>query len=153
SAAALQTLATRLAGENQRVKQLLNRDLVVLGAEGLTVETKELGHGEMTYALLQGLNGEADSNHDGIVTVKELQSYFTLKTPSRQETSFNGFAVGKDFALGSTGSLPAVKMRGPTVDPDTVEAASVEKITTGKNYALLFATDNYDDSRWPHLDN
>jgi uncharacterized caspase-like protein len=33
------------------------------------------GHGVFTYYLLQGLAGEADSNHDGIVTTGELFDY------------------------------------------------------------------------------
>lgn len=35
----------------------------------------ELGHGMFTYFVLKGLNGAADENHDGSVSVDELYGY------------------------------------------------------------------------------
>jgi hypothetical protein len=42
------------------------------------------GHGVFTYFLLRGLNGEADLNHDGVVTAGELFAY--LQQAVRQAT-------------------------------------------------------------------
>jgi tetratricopeptide (TPR) repeat protein len=39
------------------------------------------GHGAFSYYLLKGLNGEADTNHDGIVNVNELIAYVTSRVP------------------------------------------------------------------------
>lgn len=39
------------------------------------------GHGVFTYFLLKGLNGEADKNHDGVVTAGELFSYLQRVVP------------------------------------------------------------------------
>jgi hypothetical protein len=39
------------------------------------------GHGVFTYFLLQGLQGKADANHDGVVTAGELFSYLKQSVP------------------------------------------------------------------------
>jgi hypothetical protein len=39
------------------------------------------GHGVFTYFLLQGLEGKADANHDGVVTAGELFSYLKQSVP------------------------------------------------------------------------
>jgi uncharacterized caspase-like protein len=39
------------------------------------------GHGVFTYFLLRGLKGEADKNHDGVVTAGELFSYLQGAVP------------------------------------------------------------------------
>lgn len=45
------------------------------------VELAQLGHGAFTYTLLSGLKGEADNNHNGAVSVRELSSYIEEKLP------------------------------------------------------------------------
>lgn len=39
------------------------------------------GHGVFTYFLLQGLEGKADANHDGVVTAGELFNYLKQAVP------------------------------------------------------------------------
>ena len=39
------------------------------------------GHGVFTYFLLQGLQGKADANHDGVVTAGELFNYLKQEVP------------------------------------------------------------------------
>ena len=39
------------------------------------------GHGVFTYFLLRGLKGEADKNHDGVVTAGELFAYLERAVP------------------------------------------------------------------------
>jgi hypothetical protein len=41
----------------------------------LSIELPELGHGIFTYYLVQGLQGAADGNRDGIVSLQELYEY------------------------------------------------------------------------------
>jgi uncharacterized caspase-like protein len=41
----------------------------------VSIELSELGHGIFTYFLVRGLNGAADLNRDGIVTLQELYEY------------------------------------------------------------------------------
>lgn len=54
----------------------------------LSVELPELGHGIFTYYLVRGLEGYADLNRDGIVSLQELYEYLT------QEVSRKSRAVG-----------------------------------------------------------
>ena len=43
-------------------------------------ESEKLGHGVYTYFLLEALSGKADTNHDGIVTLKEVDLYVSRET-------------------------------------------------------------------------
>jgi Caspase domain len=54
----------------------------------LSIELPELGHGIFTYYLVRGLQGYADLNRDGIVSLQELYEYLT------QEVSRKSRAVG-----------------------------------------------------------
>lgn len=55
-----------------------SRGRVIISAAGpneLALELPDLGHGVFTYYLLKGMEGEADRDKDGIVTVSELYEY------------------------------------------------------------------------------
>lgn len=55
-----------------------SRGRVIISAAGpneLALELPELGHGVFTYYLLKGMEGEADRDKDGIITVSELYEY------------------------------------------------------------------------------
>jgi hypothetical protein len=54
----------------------------------LSIELAELGHGVFTYYLVRGLQGYADLNRDGIVSLQELYEYLA------QEVSRKSRAVG-----------------------------------------------------------
>jgi hypothetical protein len=55
----------------------------------LSVELPELGHGIFTYYLVRGLQGYADLNRDGIVSLQELYEYLTLEV-SRKSRAVGG---------------------------------------------------------------
>ena len=63
----------RLAGEGTVV-------LASSGADEVSHEMPETGHGAFTYFLLQGLQGEADSNNDGLIDAEELSGYAWNRT-------------------------------------------------------------------------
>jgi TolB-like protein/ketosteroid isomerase-like protein len=44
-------------------------------------EKPELRHGVFTYAVLEGLSGPADADHDGLVTVSELFGHVARRVP------------------------------------------------------------------------
>jgi uncharacterized caspase-like protein len=44
-------------------------------------ESSAWGHGAFTYALLNGLNGEASLLHQDVITMKELDTYVSAKVP------------------------------------------------------------------------
>lgn len=50
-------------------------------------EKDELGHGVFTYYLLKGLQGEADKNHAGVVTVTELYEYVSAQVPQATQNT------------------------------------------------------------------
>ena len=66
-------------------------------------EFGHLGHGAFTYAVLQGLSGEADLNKDGKITVLELGHYIFEKvidlTKGKQEPDYFRPAEAKDFVI------------------------------------------------------
>lgn len=68
------------------------------------------GHGVFTYYLLKGLNGEADANHDGAVTIGELYAYLRKTVPQATGGKQNPQAlIGRsvNYPLSIVGSSPA----------------------------------------------
>jgi hypothetical protein len=59
------------------------------------------GHGVFTYYLLQGLKQDADSNHDGTVTVAELSNYLRDKVTTDTAGKQNPQAI-----MGKDGNIP-----------------------------------------------
>ncbi len=77
------------------------------------------GHGVFTYFLLRGLNGEADKNHDGVVTAGELFGYLQNEVPKATNGKQNPRAMG-----GLASGLPVSVLR-------KTRAALVEKAGIG----------------------
>ena len=109
---AVETFAIRGAAEEKAILQLArSAGVAVLAASGtkqFAMEFGQLGHGIFTYALLQGLAGEADggASSDGKITVKELEAYLNDKVPEltqkyRGSPQYpNSYTRGQDFPLG-----------------------------------------------------
>jgi len=55
----------------------------------LSIELPDLGHGVFTYYLVRGLQGAADLNRDGIVSLQELYEYLAQEV-SRKSRSVGG---------------------------------------------------------------
>ncbi len=110
SGAAIDLLATRGASEEKAMAQLARSTgtfwLAASGSEQYATELQTLGHGVFTYALLEGLDGEADGGKkDGIITVKELGAFIEYRVPELSKKYKgkpqypNGFGYGQDFPL------------------------------------------------------
>jgi uncharacterized caspase-like protein len=54
------------------------------GADELAFEDDKIGHGAFTGAILEGLNGRADFNSDGLITAEELFRYVTISLASSE---------------------------------------------------------------------
>ena len=142
------------------------RRFALFGVDGRWHESEDLGHGIMTYALLDGLGGRADTNHDGVITEAELEGYLLVTIPNLQDqledeqlrsySNLRGLCLSTstdangpcDFRYGfrtdhekSTSSERGAK----SVEPEEQTSA------VGKNYALILAGDKYD--HWPKLAN
>jgi hypothetical protein len=51
------------------------------GANEVSLEKEDLRHGVFTYFLLDGLEGKADTDHDGVITVDEAYDYVSKNVP------------------------------------------------------------------------
>lgn len=66
----------RIAGGKGRVI------MTASGANEVSAEKDELGHGVFTYYLVEGLKGKADTDRDGLVTVDEAFNYVSRQVPA-----------------------------------------------------------------------
>jgi hypothetical protein len=76
---------TRAADSDQLVMSLRDDSTVIFtssrGSE-LSQESREHGHGIFTWAILRGMQGEADLIPDGRITMKELDTYVSETVPT-----------------------------------------------------------------------
>jgi uncharacterized caspase-like protein len=93
------------AYNSRLVKDAADANIVVFSATDKDTEAQEtskLGHGVFTYALSQGLNGEADPRKKGSVSIFALSDYVSDEvkrvTNDEQEPVFSGAGV-KNFVL------------------------------------------------------
>ena len=56
--------------------------LTASGANEVSEEKEDLGHGVFTYYLLEGLRGSADTDKDGLITVDEIYRYVSYRVPA-----------------------------------------------------------------------
>jgi len=113
SAGAIQDLVALRGGAEEKAIATLARStgthwLAATGSEQFAGEFDTLGHGAFTYALLQGLDGKADTG-DGQVTVGELDAFLQRRVPEltrehRGSTQFPAsYGRGQDFPVGLVG--------------------------------------------------
>ncbi len=110
SSGMVEMLAMRGAAEEKAISQLARSTgtfwLTASNSEQFATEFKKLGHGVFTYAILQGLQGEADGkSNDKKITVKELSAFINDKVPELSE-KFKGqaqyptsYGFGQDFPI------------------------------------------------------
>ena len=82
------------------------------------IELQRLGHGVFTYALLQGLGGQADYLTDGSVSATELVRYVEESVPALakqyadDEQYPTGFSRGIDFSISKVVANPPKTDKG-----------------------------------------
>ncbi|MFZ1808031.1 MAG: caspase family protein [Cyclobacteriaceae bacterium] len=109
SAGALETVTERGAAEEKAIAQLARSTgtfwITSTGSNQFASEFEKLGHGIFTYALIEGINGKADTNSDKKLTVRELSTYIENKVPELSEQLKgtaqypSGYSFGNDFPL------------------------------------------------------
>jgi hypothetical protein len=72
--------------------------LTASGANEVSAESDELKHGIFTHFLLKGLQGQADSDGDGLITVDEIYTYVSKQVP--QATNQEQHPVKKGIVEG-----------------------------------------------------
>ena len=108
SGGAIQQIASRGAAEEKAIAQLARSTgtywLTASGSEQFATEFQQLGHGVFTYAILEGLKGNADGG-DRKITAKELGAFIEDKVPELTE-QYKGqaqfprsYGFGQDFPL------------------------------------------------------
>ncbi|MEL7002052.1 MAG: caspase family protein, partial [Bacteroidota bacterium] len=109
SGGAIKSINVRAAAsEEKAIIQLARASGVVMiassGTKQFASEFEELKHGVFTYALLEALDGQADSGDDK-VTVGELKTFMDARVPELtnqyggQEQYPTGFIHGNDFPI------------------------------------------------------
>ncbi len=63
--------------------------LIGLNGFGRGLESDKFRHGLFTHYLLRGLQGDADVNHDGAVTLGELIDFLDQKVPAAAKSGFS----------------------------------------------------------------
>lgn len=110
AAAATSRVALRSVGPNlvpfiNELRSAENGVLVLSSSEGreLSQERDDWKHGAFTKALLEGVDGSADFNHDSVVTFSELNSYVGDRvkelTANRQHPVLHAIHPSRDLAL------------------------------------------------------
>ena len=111
SAGALEALENRNRGaaEEKAIAQLARSTgtfwITSTGTDQFASEFEKLGHGIFTYALLEGIQGAADTNGDQKLTIRELSTYIENKVPELSEqlkgaAQFpSAYSFGNDFPL------------------------------------------------------
>lgn len=105
------TFAMRGVAEEKAIAMLARATGTVViastGAEAYARESKDIGHGIFTKALLDGLTeAKADADKDGKITVKEIDTYIGQAVPELSQKLTNtpqyptSYARGQDFPIG-----------------------------------------------------
>jgi uncharacterized caspase-like protein len=95
----------------ERVTRARGRAIITASRPAeVSLELPELGHGLFTYYLLQGLQGAADRDGDGVVVLQELYEYVEREVARRSRAAGgNQHPVMKSEL---EGTLPLVRIRG-----------------------------------------
>ena len=114
-----------------------------------------------TKAIVEALNGNADKlgNNDGLVSAKEIDAYVNGNSGNAEYLKNISLFNGRDFSLaaieGKTEEKKTINVenqtRGFGINGASDEAPKSNNVVSGKNYALLFGCDEYED--WRHLNN
>jgi uncharacterized caspase-like protein len=133
----------------------IKRQVAIFASRGDEPEIAKLGHGLLTYCLLEGINGAADADHSGLVTEARLEGYMTWKLPevakqlSGANTHFYSYSTLDDLVLFRSSKTVAV---APTRGVDVEEAEAPAATDLGRDYALIVASDHYSEG-WRTLAN
>ncbi|HWT01786.1 MAG TPA: caspase family protein [Pyrinomonadaceae bacterium] len=180
-------LISRLESESKELEGLVKRDLWIFGtadasrAYELLDEGTGKRYGLLTLSLMKGLDGLADANRDGLVSVKELTDYSQRFVAARQPyqrqqlwkfgndfvlARSRGKEAGRNAEIGPHRFVPSSFAPWAQQDSQTDGQGEKQQVRAeivgggagrlvrernGKDYALLIATDDY--KVWDDLSN
>jgi uncharacterized caspase-like protein len=142
----------RSGGDGIARKSRRGRNVVMISSYPYGMPDPEKKHGVLTESLLQGLTGKASSAR-GLISAWGLETYASRQLYERGDSlpykvRVASYIEGTDFFLGQAGgvrkSTGSLQSRGVQVlDQEMQEPAEISH--GPKNYALLFATNAYDN--------
>jgi uncharacterized caspase-like protein len=98
----------------QRLSQTRPGRVIFTSSDGYEVSQESErwgdGHGVFTWFLMQGLKGEADEDHDGVVTLGEILSYVDINVRRETQNAQHPNKTGSRFDR----SLPLGIVKGQT---------------------------------------
>lgn len=139
-----------------------NLNLSILSLTGHRIEDDLIEHGVLSHSIIELLQqgSEQHSAQDKNLSIKDLNAHlFTSKQNDDNIISWNTYHTGDDFVLMNYDSLQIAGRNVRMITPDHRGVGSLyaELDEEGsyteerKNYALIFATDEYDE--WSDLVN
>lgn len=177
SAAGYESLASAFIEEDADLRRAVDSNILFIGTDGITFESPELGHGILTKVILDGIQGDADLDQNGVVAASELEGFVycgVMKYRKTYKMSPRTIRSGDDFnlAFSDEGRKKIVDAEGKAAETkkdadrkstqpeqhraDIVGQPAIEDSTrarNGEDYALLFANDVYENPGWASLKN
>jgi uncharacterized caspase-like protein len=147
--------ATRIVGAESHLTQLTQRDVVVLGADGIISEIAKPepnNPSPFTASLLKGMAEEKPRAPGGVlITARKLESYLFrhLSNLSNEQQIPRVKRIGSDFPLAAMQSDAGGSL--VTRAPADTQKPKINR--QGKYYALLIADSHYNDPGWRTLPN
>jgi uncharacterized caspase-like protein len=146
------TFRTYMQQESRSVENEADKNMVVLASTGIGYEVNygSTSHGVLTAAIMSGLSGQAAFGRE-TVTARSLEAYLYIQLLDIQGHYAVTLAQGDDFPLAliphqvSAEKIPSRGTQieaGPPEGPNTAVAGPSPALPV--QYALLFATDQYD---------
>lgn len=135
-------------GENKLRQKLLDKQIVVWTSIGGVAKSDKSSI--LATALTEGFSGaDIDATGDGFISIFELESYLSRRSLelSRGKQRLGNFSIVEDFNIAVSRQTASKKDAGQNRTAVVVvsESDSKPKARLGKSYALIFATNEYDN--------
>lgn len=150
SAAALPVVESKVAGETSELKQLMGRNIVLIGLNGHSSEelgkSKEDAHGTLTRCILKAIDSDSDSSRDGFISIGELcnrmvsEDMAPIFESGASDSSVAFKITGQNFIIGEGGGgaeetsrrarlLPVLQWHGNKIQVEATSSARLKKGT------------------------
>jgi len=158
----LDALENTISGVGDALSSLQERQVLVIGPPAYSATTNEMDdpRNVLGKALIMSLSPESDRNQDGFISFPEIEEAFYANMLSEQlDSGVRGTSIARPQVYGSggngyifaTGMAPRGMASRGTALPAARVSDELKTDFTGKYYALIIATDDYDE--WNHLNN
>jgi len=141
SSLGFQVLSSGVTKEQQEFGELFQQNIAILSTDGQAMEFVGAGgkyYGELSGALIEALNGQADANSDGQVTAKEAIEYVIAENRKRRPGQpIQKIQTGSDFRLTSVIPrlvVPLMKRKEEDNEDEELQVQFDQLRHVGKSY-------------------